>query len=218
MNGDLLQNICNYLRTMSVNSPILTNPPASEKLYEIFILICVIRALKIINVSNIQVRDSNDVASNNLIFRLGPGRIYSPSSSPGFIFFVYKNNEYEIQNGLRVKGHSNVLHELDVCIIDRKEATRCRTKNIDPTRGIKFFAECKFYGTILPLHLGREYLGLSSEFSCRVKTIISNSSSDEILRLVTKHKGTINFDVSTSTSQNVTTFINWLANELKQVL
>lgn len=219
MNGNLINQIRNNLRNIGLNSPVLINPTAPDKLYEIFIFTCVVRALRRIGASSIEARDSNDMPTNNLIFRLGPGRIYAPFSAPGFIYFWYNNNEYEIQNGLRVLGRSHVLHELDICIIQRDEAIRCRTNQIDPVKkGIIFLAECKYYGTSLPLHLGREYLGLSSEFNIRVKTIISNSSSDEIHNLVTSHRGTENFNVSPSEPNNVDTFIHWLANELRQVL
>lgn len=219
MNGNLLTQIQKYLSRISVNSPILRTPPAPDKLYEIFIFTCIIRSLRVINVSSIEVKDSNDRLTNNLIFRLGPGRIYSPSSNPGFICFRYNNKEYEIQNGLRVKGKSHVLHELDVCIIKRDAALRRRANQVDPiANDIVFLAECKYYGTPLPLNLGREYLGLSSEFHLRVKTFISNTSSDDIHKLITKHKGTENFNISPSNPTIVNTFIHWLANEFRQVL
>lgn len=218
MNESLLDQIRNNLINISANSPVLTNPAAPDKLYEIFIFTCVVRALRRIG-AYIEVRESNDQQTNNIIFRLGPGRIYAPFSAPGFIYVRYNNNEYEIQNGLRVSGRSHVLHELDVCIIKRDEANRCRKNQIDPVQNsIIFLAECKYYGTPLPLHLGREYLGLCSEFSIRVKTIISNSGSIEIHNLVTKHGGTENFSISPSNPNNVDTFIQWLANELRQVL
>ncbi len=52
---------------------------------------------------------------------------------------------------------------------------------------IKFIAECKCYGTRIELHLGREYLGLSSEFSTpRVITIVSNVKSDEVHDLISR--------------------------------
>jgi hypothetical protein len=83
---------------------------------------------------------------------------------------------------------------------------------------VKLLAECKFYGRSLPLHLGREFLGLSSEFSIRVKTIVSNVRSDQVGKLITSHRGTENFDVSPMDPGRVLRFVEWLAKELEQVL
>jgi hypothetical protein len=112
-----------------------------------------------------------------------------------------------------------VPHELDVCLIDREHAEYCRRYQLDVSHTkVKFLAECKYYGNRLELSLGREYLGLGREFSLRIKTLISNVGGDDIHFLITKHKSTENFNVSPRTPQNVDRFVQWLANELRQVL
>jgi hypothetical protein len=218
METQLRNAIANEISLLGASAPALMSRARVEKLYEIFVLSCLARALRQLG-ATLSARDSSDSPTGDLVFRLGPGLIWAPTSAPGFIYVSYKGDEYEIQNGLRVLGHSKVLHELDVCLIDRDEAVRCRTNRINPVPArIKFLAECKYYGDSLPLGLGREYLGLSKEFNLRVKTIVSNISSDEIHNLVTKHKGTENFDVSMIRPNNIEQFVQWLANELKQVL
>jgi hypothetical protein len=218
MEAQLRNAIANEISLLGANAPALMSRARVEKLYEIFVLSCLARALRQLG-AVLSPRDSSDRPTSNLVFRLGPGLIWAPTSAPGFIHVSYKGQEYEIQNGVRVLGVSKVLHELDVCLIERNEAVRCRRNRINPVQArIKFLAECKYYGDSLPLGLGREYLGLSSEFSLRIKTIVSNVSSDEIHNLVTKHKGTENFEVSMIKPNNIEQFVQWLANELRQVL
>ncbi len=218
MDAQLRTYIQNALGTMASQAPILVSKVRTDKLYEIFVLSCVIRALRGIG-ATIGARDSDDVPTSTLIFRLGPGLIYSPSSAPGFIYVNYQGEEYELQNSLRVFGLSKVRHELDVSLILRKDAERCRAACTDPSpSSVKFLAECKYYGDQLPLNLGREFIGLCSEFSVRAKVIVSNRDSDDVHTLVTKHKCTENFNLTPLNPARVEMFVSWLANEFRQVL
>ncbi len=218
MDTKLRKDIQSALQSIAASTPVLSSKVRADKLYEIFILTCIVRALRLLNVQ-MEFKDSSDNPTRNIIFRLGPGLIYNPSSSPGFVHFSYQGREYEIQNSIRVLGVSNVLHELDICIISREEADKCRRNQINPKQStIKMIAECKYYGASLPLHLGREYLGLGKEFGIRIKTLVSNQGSEEIHSLITKHKGTENFNISPLNPENIETFVRWLANELRQVL
>jgi len=118
-----------------------------------------------------------------------------------------------------VCGHSKVRHELDVCLIQRREAERCRNTGVDPSgSNVLFLAECKYYGYKLPLHLGREFIGLCREFSLRAKVIVSNRDSDDVHALVTKHNCTENFNLTPLDPDRVEMFVSWLANEFRQVL
>jgi len=218
MDAQLKVDIQNTLRSISANAPILSSSLRVDKLYEVFIFTCAVRALLQIG-AFLEVRDSNDTATATLVFRLGPGLIYSPSTTPGFIYVNYQGEEYELQNSLRICGRSKVRHELDVCLLLRREAERCRYAGIDPSQpNVRFLAECKYYGDVLPLHLGREFVGLCAEFTMRTKVMVSNRGSDDIHRLVTKHKGTENFNITPLDPLRVDMFVNWLANEFRQVL
>lgn len=218
MEAQLRQQIQSELAAIGASAPTLISSARADKLYEIFVMSCVLRALDRIG-ATLEARDSSDNPTDILVFRLGPGLIYNPASTPGFILIRYEGKEYELQNSLRVGGTSRVLHELDVCILDRRHANQCRRNQVDPnSQGVKFLAECKFYGASLDLSLGREYLGLGSEFQMRVKTIVSNIHSDDIRTLVRKHGGTTNFTVSPLQPAKVETFIGWLAKELEHAL
>jgi hypothetical protein len=219
MDAALKAEIRTELTAIGASAPVLMTRAGTSKLYEIFILAGLVRALRGLNATLIP-KNSAGQHTNNLVFRLGPGTLSAPQSAPGYIHVTLQGGEYEIQNGLRVAGRSKVLHELDVCLIDRSEAMKCRRNGNDPTyRMIKFIAECKCYGARVELSLGREYLGLSSEFPMkRGKTMASNVSSEEVHDLVTRHDGTENFDLSPLLPRNLDRFVKWLENELRQIL
>ncbi len=202
-------------------APALRSRATVEKVYEIFVLTCLTRALANLG-AQLTAKDKDDQPTSRLVLRLGPGYLASPNSAPGFIHVTYQGKQYEIHNSLRVKGRSQVLHELDVSLIDRTMAQDCRRDGKHPynKRGssIKFLAECKFYGDDLPLNLGREYLGLCNEFSLRAKTMVANVESANVKTLINNHQGTHNFVVTPWNPDNVTRFIGWLETELKQVL
>lgn len=214
----LLDDIRSELKNLAAKAPALRTRASVPKLYEIFILMCLVKALRKIG-ATFEIRDSKDIPSGKLVFRLGPGVIYSPTTTSSFVLVTYKSAQYEIQNSLYVLGQSKVSHELDVCLIEREDAQYSRSNGIDPmhTR-IKFMAECKYYGDRLDLHLGREFLGLSREFTLRVKTIVSNVESNDIHKIMKQYKGTENFNVSPDNPDAVDRLIQWLANELRHVL
>lgn len=215
----LWNEIQKQLSLLGAKAPGLKSKATVPKIYEIFVLSCVARALRSIG-ATLTAKDANDNTTSALTFRLAPGLIYSPTTAPGFIHVVLNSKEYELQNGIRIQGRSKVLHELDVSLIERNAAENCRIKGLNPSSShVRLLVECKFLGKpILPLDLGREFVGLGAEFSLRVKTIVSNASNDEIHDLVTKHKGTENFRISVQPKANVDRFVKWLANELRQVL
>ena len=217
MRPELLTEINQCLGQMGAN-PMVQTHARTDKFFELFVWSCTLRALRNIG-APLSPRNSNDQATFTLRFRLGPGLLYNPASAPGFVVVDYQGSKYELQNGLRVLGSSKVLHELDLCILKRSAAKRCRRQSIDPDcSAVKFLAECKYYGNNLPLHLGREYLGLSSEFSLRVKTLVANRASPEVHKLVKRHKGTTNFNINPNDTLGMDQFVGWLATELKHVL
>lgn len=219
MRASLLTQVKTELGTVGAGAPALTSRAVVEKIYEIFVFTCVMKALASLDDTTLSPRDSQGNPTSNLVFRLGPGRIYAPTSAPGFILVTYRGRTFEILNGVKVLGRSRILHELDVCLIEHGAAGSCRRRRQDPQqKAIKFLAECKFYGTDLPLHIGREYLGLCDEFDVRIKTIVSNVGDDNVHALVTRHRGTENFEMSPWQRKNRERFIQWLANELRQVL
>lgn len=218
MRSQLLQEIISELQGLNASSPSLLQQTATDKIFEIFVWSCTLKALRTIG-ATLQTRDATDRPTTSLQFRLGPGMIFAPTTTPGFVLVSYEGKEYELQNGLRVLGSSKVLHELDICILQRTAAVRCRQNRIHPEpSSVCFLAECKYYGGGLPLHLGREYLGLSSEFTLRVKTLVANTAKNDVQTLVKRHRGTTHFDILPTDQAKIDRFVGWLATELEHVL
>jgi hypothetical protein len=219
MKQALKDSIRTALTQIGASAPILKQRVAAPKLYEMFVFACVLTALKQIN-AQLRARNHLDQDTQTLVFRMGPGTLTAPASVPGFVLVNYQGREYELHTDLQVAGRSKVPHELDVCILDRQEAQQCRDTGRDPRRGaVRLLAECKFYGDTIPLHLGREYLGLCSEFSTtkRGKTLVTNIDNPNIKLLLKTHSCTGNPLVRPA-SQARSGFIGWLEVELKQVL
>ena len=204
------------LKRLRAASPSLASRGVIEKVYEIYILTCLIKALRSIG-AILEARDLSDTRTNNMIFRFGPGKIYSPTTPSSFINVTCHGQQYEVQNGVRARGRSNVLHELDVCIIDKAEAVKCRALQVDPSQGkIHALVECKFYGERLTLSLGREFIGLNSEFSTAVKAIVSNVSHTEIPKLLRTHRAMPLFEIRPSSPVREQELIGWFSNELRR--
>lgn len=207
------------LANLGISAPVLASRARAEKVYEVFVLTCLLQALTDLG-ATLSLRDSRDNRTSELRLRLGPGLLSAPSSAPGFICVKYKGSEFEAHISVRVLGQSRVLHELDVSLIERAETIRCRSNGSDPLHTkVKFLAECKFYGSGLRLNLGREYLGLCTEFgSLRIKSMVSNADSPDLHTLITRHGGTENFNISPWNPNSVVMFTRWIANELRQVI
>jgi hypothetical protein len=215
----LKDSIRSALAEIGTSAPILKQPGVAPKLYEIFVFACVLRALNRMS-ATLTPRDKTDKDTSTLIFRMGPGTLAAPASAPGFVLIQYGGREYELQTDLRVAGSSKVLHELDVCILERQEAQRCRNTGKDPKVGsVRLLVECKFYGDTIPLGVGREYLGLRDEFypSKRGKTLVTNVDNPEIRLLLRQHNCTGNPRVIPGAAATES-FIGWLEVELKQLL
>lgn len=87
--------------------------------------------------------------------------------------------------GVRVSGKSAVLHELDVCVLDRTEAQTCRSGQAHPRHSkVRIGVECKFYTSHLSLALARSFLGLGVDMTARATFFVTNSESRSVEKLL----------------------------------
>jgi len=180
MRTRLLQSILTQLQTLSAVIPLVVQQARTDKIYEVFVLTSLLRALREIG-AQLEVRDADDQPTGVLWLRLSPGLLNGPMNAAGFVLVEYNDNKFEIHSGLRVGGYSSVLHELDVSIIERSDAMECREKKENPEHwAVKALIECKFYGSKLPLSVGRQHLGLIDEFGVPMALLCANSFSSRI--------------------------------------
>jgi hypothetical protein len=170
-------------------TPNLTAQDAASDLFEAYLFGLVIQAAR---EEGAQV-DYQDVHGNRppqFVFRTSPGQIYStahPYTHAILRFPAHASLEAHV--GVRVIGKSGVLHECDVLVLDHAEAATCRADRIPPrTASVVLAVECKYYASDLPLHLGRAFMGLSSELKKDDCIFVSNTTSRSVERLLTNTK------------------------------
>lgn len=208
------------LTSIGASAPVFLASAGVDRLFEGFVLSCIIRAL-LKNGATLQPYNGRILPSPTatLNLRRAPGKIYENNPNHGFILVNYKGTLYEIHADLRVAGTSKVLHELDLSILDHDHAQSCRDQGVDPNGSkVRFLCECKCYGSSLPLRIGREFLGLCTEFHARAKTIASNSNNPSILKLVRSHDRITQFSLYPGQTDQIEKFIGWLAKELEHAL
>lgn len=220
MTSQLRSEIQSALGSIGATAPIFLASAGVDRLFEGFVLSCLVKALQRIG-ATMQVYDGRmrPLPSSTLNLRRAPGRIYDDIPSIGFILVQYNGRHYEVHTDLRVAGTSKVLHELDICVLEHVHAQTCREQRVDPNGSkVRFLCECKCYGKTLPLRIGREFLGLCSEFHARAKTIASNSDNQSILGLVRSHDRITQFALYPGQTAKIDAFIGWLHKELEHAL
>jgi hypothetical protein len=132
------------------------------------------------------------VSTRNLVLRTSPGSIYST-----VVDYTHAVLEFpvvpplEIHLGVYVAGRSTVVHECDVCIVDRAEAERCRRDGVHPrSPKVRLAVEAKFYGSSLGISLAREFTGLCADLSAAHMSFVSNTSAQNVARLLS-HRFTV---------------------------
>jgi len=141
--------------------------------------------------------------ATTLRFRTSPGAIYSVLHNYTHAVLAFQGcPELEVHIGIRVTGVSRVLHECDVAVIEREEARLCRANRVHP-RASKLIiaAECKFYTSDIQLHLGRGFLGLTSEIHRRERYFITNGASPSVTKLISHHQSEWDFGVLPNTHE-----------------
>ena len=92
-----------------------------EKAYEAYVFGLCLRAVRELGV--IPMLRGIIGAPNPFIFRGGPGQIHSEFRNYGYAIFSLNGYEFEIHAGVKFRGTSGMLHELDVCICGGKTLT-----------------------------------------------------------------------------------------------
>jgi len=175
-----------------LSTPNLNEDTDSWDIYEVYAFSIVLEAARIegatVHYENVYGEDTSE-----FIFRTSPGVIYSTAHPYTHAVIEFENKPVlETHLGVKASGKSGILHEHDVSVIWQEEADSCRVGGVSPRAAkILLAIECKFYGSDLPLHLGRSFLGLVQEFSQNTSCfLVSNVQIEEknISRLLTKHK------------------------------
>ncbi len=217
----LLNDIRTELSKIGSSAPALSTRNAADKLYEIFILARVMRVMAKVG-ATLSPMDGYGFRAGTLRFRLRPGRL-KDSLPYGYILVRHAGSEYEVHNSLQVQGRSEVLHELDISVLVRRNCNACRRDRTDPAaRHVRALAECKCYdASDLDLGLGRGFIGLLQEFrssKTRIRVFISNKAKPEIATMARKYNGRTHFGICPSNPSELACFDNWLEVEIRSML
>jgi hypothetical protein len=127
-------------------------------------------------------------------FRTSPGFLASATNPYTHAIVQFPGKvPLEVHVGIKVQGKSRVLHECDVCVLLRQEASLCRQYSspgnwIHPrASSIILSVECKFYANYLPLHLARGFMGLCTELSSDACHFVLNIDANSAKELFAHH-------------------------------
>ena len=163
---NLLTEIRNALGSAAI--PDLTSASAVNDVYEAYLFSLVLRAARVENAA-VTFHSISGVPPTPFVFRTSPGYLNSRRRNYGYAVIQFPGCPIlEAHAGVRVSGHSAVLHECDVSVLWKTEADICRSRAelVAPrSHKVVIALEAKYYTTDLALHLGRAFLGLVRDLS-----------------------------------------------------
>ncbi|WP_217142855.1 hypothetical protein [Streptomyces sp. AC627_RSS907] len=153
--------------------------------------------------ATVTYEDVYGAKASNLVFRTGPGHLYS-NSQP----FTHALIEFdgapalEVHLGVYVTGSSGVLHECDVLVLPAEEAALSRAQGVAP-RGSQcvLIVECKYYISNLGIGLARNFEGLRADIRTQNELFVSNTRSSSIVRYLDARKRGFEPDVVPNSPQ-----------------
>jgi hypothetical protein len=169
--------------------PNLTTASAASDLFECYVFSIAVEAASAEGAS-ITFENADGPQSNILTFRTSPGHVWSTAQpySHAIIRFAGKP-DLEAHIGIFVTGKSSVLHEADIAVLSRTEATTCRRNRVAPRNSsLILTVECKFYTTSLGLGLARGFVGFCTDFTADRCFFVTNTSSESVERLLAHQK------------------------------
>lgn len=176
----------------SATVPSLTTADAASDVYEAYLFSLVLEAARVegatISLNSIE----GGGPTRQFVFRTSPGFINSRNRDYGYAKIAFPScPELEAHVGVRVSGHSGVLHECDISVLEAAEADVCRaqTEMVAPrNHKVVIAIEAKFYTTDLALHLGRAFLGLVNDTSCHNAFFVLNRDAPSVEKLLAHKK------------------------------
>ncbi len=161
----MLAAVTRSLRALGSTAPQISLVQYKGYIYTAYIASLIADALKRVQGVRVSIAQTR---TGRFDYPLGPSRIYSRGAS--YYIIKTRTTTYEMHLCCKCNGRSGTEHELDIVILPKDVADQCRSSwGVNPkTDQVIFLVECKNVGAI-ELSVGREFLGLSSEFPFRPK-------------------------------------------------
>ena len=172
-------------------TPSLASSSAVNDIYEAYLFSLVLKAAETED-ATVELKCIQGGHPNPFVFRTSPGYINSRRRNYGYALISFPGcPDLEAHLGIRVSGHSAVLHEFDVSVIFHDEAEVCRDQgtSVAPrSHKIVMAIEAKFYTTDIALHLGRGFLGLVKDTSPHNSFFVINRAARSVEKLLAHKK------------------------------
>ncbi len=193
--------------------------PVEEKAYEAYVFGLCLRSVRELGVTPVLCGISGTPMP--FVFRGAPGQIHSRARNFGYAEFSLNGHGFEIHAGVEFKGTSGMTHELDVCIMRREDADRCRLEPDDPPPASLIAGwECKFYAGNLQKSLGRAFVGLIDDMGTNVRLtgLCSNSDHPQLRGyLQPQRRPYAHFRLTPLKQSNEDIFVNQIKAELRKM-
>lgn len=139
----------------------------------------------------VSYKDVTKQATDRLIFRQRPGKIYEQIQpyTHGLIEFANKP-PLEIHIGVKVHGRLRVLYDCDICVLYKMEADACRNNGREPRASrILLGVNCEYSASQLQPEVAQAFLSLASELRVAGDCyFVSNSVSEVAGKLLASRK------------------------------
>lgn len=193
--------------------PSLQSSSAASDLFEAYIFCLVVAAARAEG-GLIQFMSRAGPNPSPFVFRTSPGHLASDLHNYGYATLSFPRcPPLEAHIGVRIAGHSGVLHECDVSVLRADEAALCRqsTVRVSPRSAkVVLAVEAKFYTVPLSLNLGRAFLGLVRDLSSGSVFFVMNRRAPSIEELLAHKEQKWEKDIVPGNARDVARLTNAL--------
>lgn len=165
------------------------NSDKREKIFEVYVLSLIAEAVKRAGGSYELRGIQTGPHPKPVVFRAGPGRIYSSAQNFAYLYCTINDRTFELHLDVEFEGTSGATHEMDISIIEGMHAEKSRVGQRNPKHA-QFLAECKFYSSSTPsIGVARAMVGLMSDFRLKIGSAFVSNSATNNLKNYMSNKG-----------------------------
>jgi len=174
-------------------SPSLTTRSKGCDIYEAYLFALVLESAQQEDARRIAFENVDGSTGSTVTFRTTPMKIQTRKRPYSHAVIGFDGKPaLELHVGIFLNRGSKVAHESDVVVLDRAESLACRSNpqsEIVPRSGKALLTiEAKFYSSQLKLGLGRNFLGLCTDYAVRDSFLVTNTASDSVAALLAGRK------------------------------
>lgn len=195
------------------------NSNTRERAFEAYILALCARAVRRAGGAADLVGIVSGLNPNPVVFRGGPGQMWSRDQDFCYVQCQLHNKAFEIHVDVTYEGQSGANHEIDVSIVDAAHAGQVRLNRRSPKTNKNLIAavECKFYDSTPGVALVRTFVGMLRDCSPnRFNAFVANRTTDGVEKFLSRRWASSFTDMSPLNPRAERRFVSNLEQELRQ--